>query len=72
MKEPSPSNLVNETKTGCQNMINRQKISPSKLGSGTKIVFQNWLKEQKLAFIFGYLPFTKLKANSVPDCNYPR
>ena len=36
VKEPSPSKLVNGTKTGCQNMVN-----------GTKIVLQNWLMPKK-------------------------
>ena len=42
VKEPSPSKLVNGTKTGCQNMVN-----------GTKFVLQNWLAEQKMSFKIG-------------------
>ena len=42
VKEPSPSNLVNGTKIGCQNMVN-----------GTKNGHENWLAEQKLSFKYG-------------------
>ena len=42
VKEPSPSKLVNGTKTGCKNMVN-----------GTKVVLHNWLAEQKMSFKIG-------------------
>jgi hypothetical protein len=43
VKESSPSKLVNGTKNGCQNMVNRRR----------KIVIQNWLAEQKISFKIG-------------------
>ena len=42
VKEPSPSKLVNRTKTGSQNMVN-----------GTTFVLHNWLADQKMSFKIG-------------------
>jgi hypothetical protein len=42
VKEPSPSKLVNGTKTGCQNIVN-----------GTNFVLHIWLAQQKMSFKIG-------------------
>jgi hypothetical protein len=42
VKEPSPSKIINGTKNGRQNIVNR-----------TKFVLQKWLEKQKMSFKIG-------------------
>jgi hypothetical protein len=48
VKEPYPSNKVNGTKNGCQNMVHGTKF-----GSCFWLMNKNCLTEQKTSFIFG-------------------